>query len=575
MTKLLLAAALTSWPLATAAALLALVLLALVVDRLRNPRRRSGLALWWRLRWRLYPGRGFARRLELYLHYGLPAARKVARRARPCLRGWWARHVVRRNEIALFLGWAQGWIIRWRTYATLEDHILCLAPHKEGKTAHLAGWIIDAPGAAIVTSVRDDIVEHTAGLRGNVELFNPERFGTWASTVRWSPVHGCHEQATALRRAATMVAATETGGLTDQAFWTNQAAMTLAALLYAADLENLTLEHVDAWTLNEDPTPLKILTRPRPGHNTKRAAALVRRYHNLHVRTRDSIYLTLRQVLRCMDDPAIAHMLCPPPGQGLDLEAFLRRRGTLYLISGDSTNPATPILFATLVSEIHHQARMLATPQPNRRTDPPVTFLLDEAPEICPIPQLPGWIATAAGSGFIFIIAGQSWSQFQHRWTEHGAKTIWNNCKAKMLFGATSDPYDLKVMSDLCGDITLPYREKSIDSSGKPHYTRRWETVPVLPADQARRLPTWRALVVRRNATPTIVRAEQVWKRADYKRWKTQDGTIPFPRLNPTPPAATAKQTPAPHESPASGSSSMPPPTRQARSSRPWHIKRR
>ncbi|MGR6924537.1 type IV secretory system conjugative DNA transfer family protein [[Actinomadura] parvosata] len=561
--------ALTSWAVATAAALLTLALVALAADRLRNPRRRSGLALWWRLRWRLYPGRGFARRLELHLHYGLPAARKVARRARPCLRGWWSRHVVRRNEIALFLGWAQGWLIRFRAYATLEDHILCLAPHKEGKTAHLAGWIIDAPGAAIVTSIRDDVVDLTAGLRGNVELFNPERFGTWASTVRWSPVHGCHDPATALRRAATMVAATETGGLSDQTFWTNQAAMTLAALLYAAGLEDLSLEHVDAWTLNEDPTPLKILTRPRPGHNTSRAAALVRRYHNLHVRTRDSIYLTLRQVLRCMDDPDIAHLLCPPVGEGLDLEAFLRQRGTLYLISGDSTHPATPLLFATLISEIHHQARMLASPRPNRRMDPPVTFVLDEAPEICPIPQLPGWIATAAGSGFVFIIAGQSWSQFQHRWSEHGATTIWNNCKAKMLFGATSDPHDLKVMSDLAGEITLPYREKTVDSSGKPYYTRRWETVPVLPPDHARRLPTWRALVVRRNATPTIVRTEQVWKRADYKRWKTKDGTIPFLPLTPTPPAPTPATTP-----PSTDDSATPPPTRQPRSSRPWHIKR-
>ncbi|MEV4477894.1 TraM recognition domain-containing protein [Nonomuraea sp. NPDC049504] len=555
---------LISWPVTTVAAvLIAAVFLAIALDRLRNPRRRHGLALWWRLRWRLYPGRGFARRLELHFHYGLPAARKVARRARPSLRGWWTRHVVRRNEIALFLGWAQGWIIHFRTYATLEDHILCLAPHKEGKTAHLSGWVIDAPGAAVVTSIRDDVAELTAGLRrGEVHLFNPERFGSYASTVRWSPVRGCHDQSTAIRRAATMVAATEAGGLTDQAFWTNQAAMTLAALLYAAGLEDLSLEHVDAWTLNEDPTPLKILTRHRPGHATDRAAALVRRYHNLHVRTRDSIYLTLRQVLRCMDDPDMAHMLCPPPGEGLDVSDFLRHRGTLYLVSGDSANPATPILFAALVAEIHHQARILAAGRPNRRMDPPLTFILDEAPEICPIPQLPGWVATAAGSGFTFIIAGQSWSQFKHRWTEHGAKTIWNNCKAKMLFGATSDPEDLNVMSDLCGEIALPYREKSVDGSGKPYYTRRWETVPVLPPEQARRLPTWRALVVRRNATPTIVRVERVWRRADYKRWKAKNGKIPFPPLTST---KTEPQPPTP-----------PPPasTTQPRALRPWHTKR-
>ncbi|MEU4576131.1 TraM recognition domain-containing protein [Nonomuraea sp. NPDC023979] len=518
---------------AIAAAAVLLTLVALVtLDRLRNPRRRSGLALWWRLRWRLYPGKGFARRLELYLHYGLPAARKVARQARPSVRGWWLRMMVRHSEIALFLGWAQGWLLRFRVYATFEDNLLCLAPQKEGKTAHLAGRILDAPGAVIVTSIRDDIVELTAGLRAQhhrVHLFNPEQFGTWASTVRWSPVDGCQDPATAIRRAAHMVAAAETGGLSNEQFWTNQAAMVLAALLHAAALEDLTLEHVYAWALDEDPTPLKILTRRRPGLNTDRAAALVRRYHTLHVRTRDSIFLTLRQVLRCMDDPATAWAVCPPPGQGLDLDDLLRQRETLYLIAGDSANPAIPALFSTLVAEIHHHARQLASRRSARRMDPPVIFVLDEAPEICPITQLPGWLATAAGSGFVFIVAGQSQSQFQQKWGHEGARTIWNNCKAKMLFGATSDPEDLKVMSELCGEIALPYWEQSVDGSGKRQRTRRWETVPVLPPEQARRLPTWRALVLRRNASPTIVRVEQIWKRADYRRWRRKDGQIPLP----------------------------------------------
>ncbi|MFI7643921.1 hypothetical protein [Nonomuraea sp. NPDC049400] len=66
--------------LAAAAAALAITLTGLLaVDRLRDPRRRHGLALRWRLLWRMYPGRGYARRLELYRHYGLPAARKAAR----------------------------------------------------------------------------------------------------------------------------------------------------------------------------------------------------------------------------------------------------------------------------------------------------------------------------------------------------------------------------------------------------------------------------------------------------------------------------------------------------------------
>ncbi|MEV4841029.1 TraM recognition domain-containing protein [Nonomuraea sp. NPDC049486] len=550
---------------AAVAALMAASVAAVAVHRLRNPRRRQGLALWWRLRLRMYPGAGFARRLELYLHYGLPSARKVARHARPSVRSWWRRRLLAHSEIALFLGWAQGWIFRMRTYATFEDGLLCLAPQKEGKTAHLAGRILDAPGAVIVTSIRDDIVGLTAGLRGErrrVHLFNPDRFGTWASTVRWSPVDGCHDQATAIRRAAHMVAAAETGGVSDEGFWTNQAAMVLASLMHAAALERLTMEQVYAWALDEDPTPLKILTRPRPGLDTDRAAALVRRYHTLHVRTRDSIFLTLRQVLRCMDDPAIAHMICPAPGEGLDLDELLRRRETLYLIAGDDVTPAIPVLFTTLVAELHHHARALASRRPGRRMDPPVLFVLDEAPEVCPIPRLPGWLATAAGSGLVFIVAGQSQAQFRQRWGPEGARTIWNNAKAKMLFGATSDPEDLKTMSELCGEIAMPYWETSIDESGRRLHTRRWENVPVLPPEQARRLPTWRALVLRRNATPTIVRIEQIWKRADYKRWRKK-GQVPLPALKPSALTSTACQL------------SQPPATmsRRPRLARPWHVR--
>ncbi|MGV9387242.1 type IV secretory system conjugative DNA transfer family protein [Nonomuraea sp. NPDC003707] len=559
------------WPLAgIAVALAAIVLVALVlVDRLRDPHRRHGLALRWRLLWRMYPGRGFARRLELYRHYGLPAARKVARQTRPSLRTWWIRRVVHHREIAVFLGWAQGWLFPWRVYATLEDNLLALAPQKEGKTAHLAGRVIDAPGAVIVTSVRDDIVEQTAGLRSRVHLFNPEQVGEWKGNVRWSPVDGCEDPATAIRRAANKVAATDTGGLSDQGFWTNQAAMVLAALMHAAALEGLSMAEVDAWTLDEDPAPLAILSRRRPGLNTDRAAAQVRRYYALHVRTRDSIYLTLRQVLQCMDDPATAWTLCPPPGEGLDLEDLIRRRETLYLVSGDAISPATPILFSALVAEIHHTARQLASRRPGRRLDPPVTFVLDEAPEICPITQLPKWLATAAGSGFFFLVGGQSWSQFEERWGQHGAKTIWNNCKSKMLFGATSDPDDTETMSKLCGQIALPYWETSVDGSGKRMRTRRWEMVPVLPPEEARMLRTWRALVVRRNALPTIVRIEKLWQRADYKRWRAKDGYLPLQRLDPDPTPRDPGSPPG--QKPVDGQPTTRAGDLQARPARPWH----
>ncbi len=510
-----------------------LLLASVTVHRLRDPHLRRGLALWWRLRWRLYPGPGFAKRLELWRHYGRPACQQIALRARPSLGGRWDRARLHHREIAVFLGWAQGWLWRFRCYATLEDIVLVLAPHKEGKSAWLAGRILDAPGAVVATSIRTDLVEATAGLRsrrGRVHVFNPEGVGDFATTVRWSPVDGCENQTTAIRRAAHLVAAADSGGVSDQGFWTNQAAMVLAALLHAAALARLSLAEVYAWIVTDDPTPVKILQVRRPGLSTERAAAIVGRYLASHSRTRDSIAMTLRQVLRCMEDPATAWTVCPDPGEGLNMRRFLTERGTLYLVAGEGEHTATPPLFAALVAELHHEAHLVGSRLPYGRLDPPVTFALDEAPNICPVP-LNSWLSTAAGSGMVFIVAAQSFSQIEDRWGARGAKTIWNSSKAKLFFGGTSDPEDLERVSQLCGEITLPMWEESRDARGDRMRTKRWETVRVLPTEQARMLPTWRAVAVRRNVRPTIVRVERVWARADVKRWNRAGAAIPLPRL--------------------------------------------
>jgi hypothetical protein len=50
----------------------------------------------------------------------------VARHARPSLTRS-ARRFGPWQEYATFLGWAQGWVIRWRVYAHLESLILMLA----------------------------------------------------------------------------------------------------------------------------------------------------------------------------------------------------------------------------------------------------------------------------------------------------------------------------------------------------------------------------------------------------------------------------------------------------------------
>src|SRR3954467_6037995 len=83
-----------------------------------------------------------------------------------------------------------------RLYASLEEVVLAVAPPRSGKTAWMGNVVIDAPGACVATSTRTDLYEHTARLRageGPVEIFNPEGLGAVGSTLRWSPLTGCHQ----------------------------------------------------------------------------------------------------------------------------------------------------------------------------------------------------------------------------------------------------------------------------------------------------------------------------------------------------------------------------------------------
>ena len=59
----------------------------------------------------------------------------------------------------------------------------------------------------VSTSTKPDMFTLTSGLRarrGQVHVFNPQGTGGIPSTVRWSPLEGCLDPATAIRRAATL-----------------------------------------------------------------------------------------------------------------------------------------------------------------------------------------------------------------------------------------------------------------------------------------------------------------------------------------------------------------------------------
>ena len=166
-----------------------------------------------RLHLRLHPGKGFAHVFSLWLRWGRLAALRRSGRIRPALPLRYRLH-----RPARALGVPRPRPLPARLRVPLEEHLLVMAPPRTYKTAFLADVILRYPGPVIATTTKPDIYALTSAVRaelGPVHVFNPQHIGGVPSTFCWSPVEGCEDPATAIRRADAFAFAVSQKGVED------------------------------------------------------------------------------------------------------------------------------------------------------------------------------------------------------------------------------------------------------------------------------------------------------------------------------------------------------------------------
>jgi len=444
------------------------------------------------------------------------AMRRKAPVVRPSLRhaGCWARARTRTTEVALPL--ARVGLLR--VWSSIEDVILVFGAPRSGKSVWLIGRILDAPGAALVTSTRLDLYQETRGLRqrrrGPVFVFNPAGLGNVESTVRFDPLLGCADPVTATQRAADMLGAGswagDQGG--DGQRWRELAEGVLATLVHAAALGGLSMRTVAEWVAEaaaDDDGARREVTSllrrsPEPGY-----VATAEQFFATNSRTKTSITTTLQPTLRwLLSPPAVA---ATETGTPLDVAQLLEQRGTVYLLGAKETHTAP--LVAALTGHIAREARRLAALAPGGRLDPPLTLALDEAHLICPVP-LDDWTSDMGGRGVTIIACFQSRAQLIHRWGATAAAVILNNAGACVIFGGGNDFDDHEHWSKLAGERDEPVTTRGPDGTILSTTVRK---VPVLAAAQLRNLRAWRVLVLRRGLQPVIGRVARTWRRWDVR----------------------------------------------------------
>jgi hypothetical protein len=109
---------------------------------------------------------------------------------------------------------------------------------------------------------------------------------------------------------------------------------------------------------------------------------------------------------------------------------------------------------------------------------------------------------------------------------------IWQCCKTKVIFGATSEDELGAMVERACGTVRL-----RTTGRGEGGVRRGHEEVPLLPTAALRMLPAGRAVVIQGRAAPVIVRVEQARRRADYKRQQARSApaALPGPAAWPVP----------------------------------------
>ncbi|HTW97701.1 MAG TPA: type IV secretory system conjugative DNA transfer family protein, partial [Acidimicrobiales bacterium] len=204
---------------------------------------------------------GFASDAEVRKSLSVRAVRARAPQVRPSLSA-------RAAPSELGLGLGRELSTRRALWGSLEDSFLVLGPPRSGKGVSLViPAVLDAPGAAVVTSTRPEVLLHTACARpGAVEVFDPQHASRWPSRLRWSPVVGCEDPLVAIRRARGFAAAVGFEKTTSDAdFWAASAAAVIRAYLHAAALDGRNIRDVVSWASRPgDSEPGRILRR-NPG----------------------------------------------------------------------------------------------------------------------------------------------------------------------------------------------------------------------------------------------------------------------------------------------------------------------
>lgn len=151
---------------------------------------------------------------------------------------------------------------------------------------------------------------------------------------------------------------------------------------------------------------------------------------------------------------------------------------TLYLFSEEGPGSAGPLI-AALTRAVLSAAEDMAKHQPSGRLPKPFLAILDEAGNICRIPDLPDKYTTYGSRGIIPVTILQTQEQGEQVWGVTGFGKLWASSTVRVFGGGNGSNTFLRDLSELIGDYEYHHRppgwslEKPLTQVGAHHGCRR------------------------------------------------------------------------------------------------------
>ena len=418
-----------------------------------------------------------------------------------------------------------------------RDTYAAFGPPQSGKSMWMAQAALEAPGACLLTSTRADLARDTAKTRarsGPVWFLNPGLDGGFPSTLRFSPLAGCEDQRAAIEAAGALMSAAPHDPSGRDAHWDGLSRRMLQFLMHAAALTpGADILTVQEWASNpalagEAAGTLLGRDDPRWG---RQLVALVSRSAN-DERYWSAISSGVTQALSWLDDPALADLACPLPGEQFSARQFIRDRGAAYLIGADSEHCPLSAYFACLAGHVWGTAKAMAADPAEEasvdlRLDPPLMMIIDEPMITCPVP-LDRWVTEAAGHGITLVTGFQSDAQPPQRFGAHGGQALEDMFTVKLVFRGVTGAIAEKA-SKWAGD-----RDTWHGSRANLRQERAF------PPERICNLPLGSVLVKHRGTRAFIAEIGRVEEHPLYERAQPSDFPAP-PRVR----AVTAPSRPA------------------------------